>query len=53
MSLYWQRVALESSLINMRFFFLVIIFVTPAKLEEMTSDDRRNLGLQFYFLTAV
>ena len=23
------------------------------KLEEMTSDDRRNLGLQFYFLTAV
>jgi len=36
----------------MGFFFLIIIFITQAKPEEMTSDDRRNLGLQFYFLTA-
>ena len=27
--------------------------VTPAKPKEMTSDDWQNLGLQFYFLTAV
>ena len=36
----------------MGFFFLIIILVTPAKPKEMTSDDRRNLELRFYFLTA-
>lgn len=33
----------ERALINMGFFFLIIIFVTPSKPEQMTSDDRRNL----------